>query len=231
MASAKQIAANRRNAQKSTGPRTPQGKLKSRCNALRHGLTAETVIDVFENVEDYQTFEQALLAHYAPASIVARELTLRLASLLWRLRRATAIETGLLKIQAQAVRDRKQQRQRDDQYRKASRPDLYHLLGVVYGRATVPAVVEGGGSDLISASPSAQPQKALTLTYLRAAHRYNVVLDRLTRYEVSLWRQVAQTLLLLQSPNVGSPVRERAKHITSDRCIRLRADGHPLPHE
>ena len=83
MASDKQIAANRRNAQKSTGPKTPQGKLKSRCNALRHGLTAETVIDVFENAEDYHSFEEAILAHYAPVSIVARELTLRLASLLW----------------------------------------------------------------------------------------------------------------------------------------------------
>jgi hypothetical protein len=198
MASAKQIAANRRNAQKSTGPKTPQGKLKSRCNALRHGLTAETVIDVFENVEDYQTFEQALLAHYAPVSIVARELTLRLASLLWRLRRATAIETGLLKIQAQAVRDRRQQRQRDDHCRKASRPDLYHLLGVVYDRASMPAVVEGGAPDLISESPNAQSQKRLTLSYLRAAHRYNVVLDRLARYEVSLWRQVAQIIFVLR---------------------------------
>jgi hypothetical protein len=200
MASDKQIAANRRNAQKSTGPKTPQGKFKSRCNALRHGLTAETVIDVFENVEDYQSFKAAILAHYAPVSIVARELTLRLASLLWRLRRATAIETGLFKIQAQAVRDRRLQRQRDDQYRKASRPDLYYLLGVVYDRATVPAMVEGGALDLISESPNAQSQKRLTLSYLRAAHRYNIVLDRLTRYEVSLWRQVAQTLLLLQSP-------------------------------
>jgi hypothetical protein len=198
MASAKQIAANRRNAQKSTGPKTPQGKLKSRCNALRHGLTAETVIDVFENVEDYQTFEQAILAHYAPVSIVARELTLRLASLLWRLRRATAIETGLLRIQTQAIRDRRQQRQRDDQYRKASRQDLYHLLGVVYDRASMPAVVEGGAPDLISESTNVQSQQALTQSYLRAAHRYDGILDRLSRYEVSLWRQVAQIIFVLR---------------------------------
>ena len=66
MASDKQIAANRRNAQKSTGPKTLAGKRKCRRNALRHGLTAETVIDVFENVDDYQSFEAAILAHYAP---------------------------------------------------------------------------------------------------------------------------------------------------------------------
>jgi hypothetical protein len=63
MASDKQIAANGLNAQRSTGPKTPQGKLKSRRNALRHGLTAETVIDIFENVDGYQSFETAILAH------------------------------------------------------------------------------------------------------------------------------------------------------------------------
>ena len=53
MASRRQIAANRRNARKSTGPRTSAGKLRSRSNALKHGLTAETVITVFENPKDY----------------------------------------------------------------------------------------------------------------------------------------------------------------------------------
>ena len=49
MTTEKQIAANRENAKKSTGPRTLDGKRKSRRNAVRHGLTAETVIDVLED--------------------------------------------------------------------------------------------------------------------------------------------------------------------------------------
>ena len=44
MSTPKQIAANRRNAQKSTGPRTTAGKAKTRLNPLKHGLTAETIV-------------------------------------------------------------------------------------------------------------------------------------------------------------------------------------------
>jgi hypothetical protein len=62
MTTLKQIAANRRNAAKSTGPTTEEGKQRSRCNALRHGLTAETVICTLEHVEDYRAFEAAITA-------------------------------------------------------------------------------------------------------------------------------------------------------------------------
>lgn len=44
MASEKQIEANRRNSARSTGPRTPCGKKRVRLNALKHGLTAATVV-------------------------------------------------------------------------------------------------------------------------------------------------------------------------------------------
>jgi hypothetical protein len=99
MTSFRQIEATRRNARKSTGPRTEEGKQRSRCNAVRHGLTAETVIGALEDTEDYRAFEGAITADYdAQSAVVERELVLRLASLLWRLRRATAIETGLFEI-------------------------------------------------------------------------------------------------------------------------------------
>src|SRR6476661_560678 len=100
MTSFQQIEANRRNAQLSTGPVTEEGKRKSRQNAVRHGLTAETVIDALEDAEDYAAFEMAVTADFDATSAVERELVLRLASLLWRLRRATAIESGLFRIQA-----------------------------------------------------------------------------------------------------------------------------------
>ena len=74
--------ANRRNARLSTGPVTEEGKEKSRHNALRHGLTAETVIPALEDAEDYAAFEMAVTADFDAQSAVERELVLRLASLL-----------------------------------------------------------------------------------------------------------------------------------------------------
>ena len=107
MTSIRQIEANRRNATRSTGPTTAAGKHRSRRNALRHGLSAETVVEIIEDIDDYCGFEAAIIADYDARTAVERELVLRLASLLWRLRRATAIETELLTIQAELLRDRR----------------------------------------------------------------------------------------------------------------------------
>ncbi len=90
MTSLRQIEANRRNALKSRGPRTEKGKKRSRCNAVRHDLTAETVLEVLEDPEDYKAFELSVTSDFDAQTAVERELVLRLASLLWRLRRALA---------------------------------------------------------------------------------------------------------------------------------------------
>ena len=88
------MAANRRNAAHSTGPRSTAGKRRSRSNALQHGLTAETVVPTLEDADDYRVFEAAIAADYRPRTAVERHLVARLTSLLWRLRRALLIETG-----------------------------------------------------------------------------------------------------------------------------------------
>jgi hypothetical protein len=105
MTSFQQFQANRLNALRSTGPKSDEGKQRSRLNAVRHRLTAETVVGSLEDAEDYKAFEATVIADYCAETAVARELVLRLASLLRRLRRATAIETDLLAIQAEALRE------------------------------------------------------------------------------------------------------------------------------
>jgi len=88
MATEQQIAVNRENAKHSTGPRTELGKSRSKRNALRHGLTGETLLVVEENAAAYRALKRAIYADYCPRSKFELELVARLVSLLWRLRRA-----------------------------------------------------------------------------------------------------------------------------------------------
>jgi hypothetical protein len=105
MTSLKQIEANLRNALKSTGPTTETGKRRSRRNAMRHGLATETVVELLEDLKDYKAFEMSITAEFDAQTAVERELVLRLASVLWRLRRSSAIETGLLQIHSETIRE------------------------------------------------------------------------------------------------------------------------------
>jgi hypothetical protein len=199
MSSLRQIEANRRNARLSTGPVTEEGKKRSRQNALRHGLTAETVIDALEDAEDYAAFEMAVTADYDAQSAVERELVLRLASLLWRLRRATAIESGLFKIQAWHLLQFRQ-RKRADQQRQ-------EIIDGVYRNALATELDvqqdDETSSDALNPNPPstvepADPSDDLTRAFVRLSNLPTYPLDRLSRYEATLWRQACQILFTLQ---------------------------------
>ena len=183
MTSFRQFEANRRNALKSTGPKSLEGKRMSRRNALRHGLTAETVIDGLEDIEDYRGFEAAIISDYNAETAVARELVLRLASLLWRLRRIIAIETDLFQIQAEILRDRR------------------NMVTTVHGERpdrTPEVLVPAEDDRLIGSGPVLSPRE-LTYCFLRLGNLDSGAFERLGRYNAALWKQTAQTLLLLGS--------------------------------
>jgi hypothetical protein len=99
MATAKQIQANRLNAQRSTGPRTPEGKARSSMNALRHGLTAETIVLVSEEEPDYHDLRGALLTSYAPANAHEMMLVDNIAAGYWRTIRARKFEKAIFDIE------------------------------------------------------------------------------------------------------------------------------------
>jgi hypothetical protein len=197
MTSFRQIEANRRNALRSTGPRTEEGKRQARRNALRHGLTAETVIDGLEDSEDYRAFEAAVIADYDARTAVKRELVLRLASLLWRLRRIIAIETDLLTIQLEIVRQR----------RAECRGKPLEAEGEASSSAEFPSsVFDPRREEELDRSDEA-PQlrllaisaRELTCCFLRLSNVDNGAFERLGRYNAVLWKQTAQTLFLLQT--------------------------------
>jgi hypothetical protein len=159
MTSLRQIEANRRNALKSTGPTTPEGKERSSCNAVRHGLTAETVIAVLENSTDYEAFEATVISDYNAETAVERQLVVRLASVLWRLRRATSMETAIFDSATDNAR---------------------LLVGAESTRA-------------------ADPKPRMADSYLQLSAMSSFPLDRLARYESTLWRQARQIIFTLES--------------------------------
>ena len=95
MASAKQLAANRRNAEKSTGPITEAGKLNSRLNAVKHGLTGHTVLRTPEQDATYNTYRARLYPDLAPANAVELDFAERIIYDSYRIHRASAIESNL----------------------------------------------------------------------------------------------------------------------------------------
>ena len=205
MTSFRQIEANRRNACKSTGPISEKGKQRSRCNAVRHGLTAETVIGALEDVKDYKAFEAAVIADYDAQSAVERELVLRLASLLWRLRRATTMETSLFEIQADYLREFRQGRQ--------TQPKLQEIIYARFGANSVDAdpdrashgIANGTDARPSSGPKSVDPATDLAHCFLRLADLPSYPLDRLSRYEATLWRQAGQILFALDALDRRKP--------------------------
>ncbi len=97
MATPAQIEANRRNALKSTGPTTPQGKAAVSMNSLRHGLRARTVVLPGENREEFNRLCDDLEREWKPESRTARFYLEQMAVSQWKLTRMEVAEAGIFK--------------------------------------------------------------------------------------------------------------------------------------
>jgi hypothetical protein len=161
------------------------------------------VIDALEDTEDYAAFEMAVTADYDAQTAVERELVLRLASLLWRLRRATTIESGLFKIQAKHLLQFRRRR------RAQQVDNVYNFAAVATENAEQQHGELSDGRDNSSPSSSASPIQAedLTGSFVRLSNLPTFPLDRLSRYEATLWRQAYQVLFTLRC--LGQPSLHR----------------------
>jgi hypothetical protein len=95
MATVKQIEANRRNALKSTGPKTPEGKAAVRMNALRHGLRARSILIPGENPADYDQLCAGLQAEWRPQTPTEQLLVEQMAVAQWKLARLEVGERSI----------------------------------------------------------------------------------------------------------------------------------------
>jgi hypothetical protein len=206
----------------------PQGKRRrSHRRAWRDGLADQTVVQTLEDVRSYRAFERALIGSVDPRSALELALAHRLASLLWRLRRACAIETGLFEMQSELPSARRQ-----DPSRGSSQPGALQTANGANGHSKGPG--SNGHEDppvsdqkpLVTTMPTApgrwSESRTIAQCFLRLSNLDPTLLDRVGSYETRLWRQAAQTIWTLEAmrqppPPMRQRLRNRAAPFTWDR--------------
>ena len=184
----------------------PQSKRRrSRRRARRDGFADQSVVKTFEDVHSYRAFERALIGSVDPRSVIELALAHRLASLLWRLRRASALETGLFELHGEALPACRQEPSRGP-----SRP------GALQTNTGANGHTKGPGSNGRDDPPMSEHDNSLSTTmraapgrlsksrtiaqcFLRLSHLDPTLLDRVGSYEARLWRQAAQTIWALDA--------------------------------
>jgi hypothetical protein len=160
---------------------------RSRRRAWRDGLGDQTVVRNLEDVRAYRAFARALVGSVDPRSVLELALVHRLASLLWRLRRANAIETGLFEIRDEFPQDPSH---------RPSQPGTLPTRTLANGHKTV---LGSNGRDDPPAIDPWSTSRAIARCFLRLSNLNPTLLDRVGSYEARLWRQAAQTIWTLDA--------------------------------
>jgi len=188
---------------------------RSRRRAWRDGLADQTVVKTLEDARSYRAFERTLVGSIDPRTVIELALVHRLASLLWRLRRASAIETGLFEIQGELLSARGQAPSREpSQPRTLGTPTLAngHSKGPASnGRDNPRALNQEPPSASTRPPPLARWSKsrAIARCFLRLSNFDPTLLDRVGSYETRLWRQAAQTIWTLDAMRRPPPAPTR----------------------
>ena len=197
----------------------PQGKrCRSRRRAWRYGLADQTVVRNVEDARSYRAFERTLIGNIDPRSVIELALVHRLASLLWRLRRACAIETGLFEMQGELL-----SAPRQDPSRRPSQLGALQTATGANGHSKGPS---SNGRDnpraLNQEPPSASTRpplaprsesRTIAQCFLRLSNLDPTLLHRVGSYEARLWRQAAQTIWTLEAMRQPPPpMRQRLRN-------------------
>ncbi len=213
MATELQKRANRANSLKSTGPTSDAGKIAVRLNATRHGLLSKAPIMAGESFEEYNALRSQLESELAPVGIMEGQLCERLAGMLWRLRRLSHIEAGILTAGAAgAFADAA-----DAIAKSHTRTEGGHeeLMAVLVEEAQGRTVIENeeAHSDAKEAAKEARAVLWSVPALLGAAYRNDAggadALTKLSRYETTLERSLFRSLEELR--RLQDARREREK--------------------
>jgi hypothetical protein len=193
----------------------PQSKRhRSRRRSWRDGLADQTVVRNLEDVRSYRAFERTLVGSIDPRSVTELALVHRLASLLWRLRRASAIETGLFEIQGELLSARRQDPSRGPSHGtlQAATGANGHSKGPGSNGRDDPLASNQEALSTTSTRPPPGPwsnSRAIAQYVLRLSNLDPNSLDTVGRYEARLWRQAAQTLWTFDAMRRPQPAQTR----------------------
>jgi hypothetical protein len=190
MTSDKQIAANRKNARKSTGPKTPEGKAAVRLNALRHGLLSQEILLPGEDEEALRELGQSLRAELQPVGELESLLVDRIIASYWRLRRLGRVETGIFAWERSEELAERAEREAQ-RYESGQVEDLVRYLDITI-------IDEKKHEEAHSRARrirSEQEDETATLgrTFARDADQANAF-SKLSRYETAIERTLYRAL-------------------------------------
>lgn len=114
MTTTKQMAANKQNAKKSTGPKTVLGKNKVRGNAITHGLFAEDLLIYGEKLEIFEDYKSSMIKSLDPENAIEEETALQIINTGWNIRRSNQMESGIIgKFQQEAYQYKSKDHERE----------------------------------------------------------------------------------------------------------------------
>ena len=196
MASLKQINANRENAKRSTGPRTPEGKARVRYNAMSHGLLAEAALLPDEDEATFRTFSDGIKKALAPVGEIESLLVERIINLSWRLRRVSQVEAGLF-VYGQAVNAEERHRA-DARAMEIRREDWERELSILTTSEPFRILNEEMHQEARAHTEHAVAVQRTPLAELGAAFARDAATDtafsKLSRYETTLSRDLDRTM-------------------------------------
>jgi hypothetical protein len=193
MTSAKKAEANRRNALKSTGPKTPSGKAAVRLNALRHGLLSEDILLPGEDEEALRELVENLRAELQPVGELETLLVGRITSLLWRLRRLERVEAGIFAWELYEELAERAEREARDQESTMGDMLIASHTSVTDKRKHREALQRAEEMRVKQDAETA----TLGRTFVRDADKTNAF-SKLSRYETSMERGLYRALHELQ---------------------------------
>jgi hypothetical protein len=205
MTSDRKAEANRRNALRSTGPKTPEGKAAVRLNALKHGLLSREILLPGEDEEALRELGERLRAELQPVGELENLLVDRIIAAYWRLRRLGRVEAGIFAWELyEELAERAESKARE--YESGSADELMDLIHT----KITDEEKHAQALEKVRQMRSEQQAESITLgrTFARDADKANAF-SKLSRYETAIERQLYKALHELerrQAARLGASV-------------------------